>query len=77
MTDHDLETCPLASEIQKCDRERGEILATLTSIKETLARLEPMIQEHERWIQKSLGAMAVVGLICAIVGGLITKLLGR
>ena len=74
MTDHDLETCPLAPEIQRCDRERGEILATLTSIKETLARLEPMIQSHERWLQRSHGAMALIGLLCTIAGGLITTL---
>ena len=74
MTEHDLDSCPLAPEIQRCDRERGEISATLTSIKETLARLEPMIQEHERWLQQSRGAMALIGLICTIAGGLITTL---
>ena len=74
MADHDIETCPLAPEIQKCDRERGEISATLISIRETLARLEPVIQRHEGWLQQSRGAMALIGLICTIAGGLITTL---
>jgi hypothetical protein len=74
MAEHDLETCPLAPEIQKCDRERGTIMATLVSVNATLTRLEPLIQEHERWIQQSKGAMALIGVLCAVVGGLITTL---
>jgi len=72
--EHDLESCPLAPEIQKCDRERGEISATLKSIEATLSRLEPIIAAHEKWIQQSKGAMALIGLICTIAGGLITSL---
>lgn len=71
---HDLDSCPLAPEVQKCDRERGIILATLTSVNATLGRLEPLLQEHERWIQQSKGAMALIGLLCTITGGLITTL---
>jgi hypothetical protein len=69
--EHDLESCPLAPEIQRCDRERGEISATLTSIKETLARLEPMIQAHEAAIQRQVGYQGLIGILSGMVGAVI------
>lgn len=74
MAEHDFDSCPLATEIQKCDRERGEIMGTLKAIERTLARLEPMIQAHETFMQRSKGAMALIGVLSAIIGGAITVL---
>lgn len=74
MAEHDFDSCPLAPEIQKCDRERGQILATLVGIEATLKRLEPMIQAHETFMQQSKGAMAFIALLCTVAGGLITVL---
>lgn len=71
MTDHDLDTCPLAPEIQRCDRERGVIMATLTSISATLARLEPMIQAHENNMNRQIGYQGLIGVISGMIGALI------
>ena len=68
---HDFDTCPLALEIQKCDRERGEMIATLTSISATLARLEPMIQNHENNMNRQIGYQGLIGLISGMIGALI------
>lgn len=74
MAELDLANCPLAPEIQKCDRERGQILATLEAVNRTLAELKPMIQAHQDWIQRSKGAMAMIAILSTVVGGIITTL---
>jgi len=71
MPDHDLDSCPLALEIQKCDRERGEISATLAAIKATLARLEPMIERHEANMNQQIGYQGLIGLIAGMIGAII------
>lgn len=74
MSEHDLANCPLAPEIQKCDRERGQTLATLTAINNVLDDLKPMIQAHQDWIQRSKGAMAMIAILSTAAGGIITTL---
>lgn len=71
MTEHDFEACPLALEIQKCDRERGEIVATLAAINATLARLEPLIQAHEAQLQRQMGYVGLISLVSSMIGAII------
>jgi hypothetical protein len=75
--EHDLDTCPLAPEIQRCDRERGEIMVTLSSLAATLARLEPMIQAHETAMNRQIGYQGLIGMVSGMIGALIGFLMSR
>lgn len=75
--EHDLDTCPLAPEIQKCDRERGAIVATLAAINATLQRLEPMIQLHEAQLQRQVGYVGLIGLVSSMIGAMIGFIASR
>lgn len=75
--EHDIESCPLAPEIQRCDRERGAILATMAAINSTLARLEPLIQAHEAQLQRQLGYMGLIGILSGGIGTLIGFIAAR
>lgn len=75
--EHDLDSCPLAPEIQRCDRERGEIIATLRAINGTLARLEPLIQAHEAQLQRQMGYVGLISFVSGMIGAIIGFIASR
>lgn len=74
---HDSDSCPLAPEVSACNRERGEISAMLLAIKDTLSRLEPIIQAHEAQLQRQVGYVGLIGIVSSMLGALIGFLASR
>lgn len=64
----------LHASVEKLDERVDQLAADGRAVNETLTKIKPFAEKVDRWEQRGIGAVAVIGMFGMMLGGLIVLL---